>query len=444
FLERWTAALNSGATFEMELRLRNSEGAYCWHLCRALPQRQSDGTVTRWTGVCTNIDAQKRSEKTLHQAAKMESIGVLAGGIAHDFNNLLTGVIGNTTLALEILGESDPTAPMLSSAVQAAQSAAHLTRQLLAYAGKGHFVSRRIQMAELIETTVALMRSSIGPGVQFHVQAAEDLPFIDADPLQVQQIAMNVIMNAAESIPQGTNGTVDITIETRHLSGHSIADENHRFAIEPGDFISLVITDSGAGMTPATLSRIFEPFFTTKFTGRGLGLAAAIGIVRSYKGAILARSEFGRGSRFEILLPASRTDQADSGKPDTAIALEKRGTVLVVDDQETVRSVAHRMLKAEGFEVLMAENGARAIEIFSARPSDISVVLLDLTMPGMSGSEVLSHLRKIDPAVRVILSSGFDKSAVLTQFAPEELAGFLQKPFTTRQIMEQIAKALQS
>jgi CheY-like chemotaxis protein len=299
-------------------------------------------------------------------------------------------------------------------------------------------------MAELIETTVALMRSSIAPGVHLQVQAAEDLPFIDADPLQVQQIAMNVIMNAAESIPQGAKGSVDITIETRRLSGHSIADENHRFAIEPGDFISLVVTDSGAGMTPTTLSRIFEPFFTTKFTGRGLGLAAAIGIVRSYKGAILARSEFGRGSRFEILLPASRNDQADSGKPDTAIALERRGTVLVVDDQETVRSVAQRMLKAEGFEVLTAENGARAIEIFSARQSDISVVLLDLTMPGMSGSEVLSHLRKIDPAVRVILSSGFDKSAVLTQFAPEELAGFLQKPFTSRQIMEQIAKALQS
>src|SRR5713101_5206470 len=298
-------------------------------------------------------------EERARQNQKMESLGVLAGGVAHDFNNLLVGIMGNSSLMIDMLPASSPLVPLLSDIVLASQKAADLTRQMLAYAGKGRFVIEPTDLSALVQDISGLVRTAISKKVQLDLQLEPNLPPSDADPTQIQQLVMNLLINGAEAIGDKV-GTVTVKTGLREVDAATLITHFTSQGIESGSFVFLEVSDTGCGMDDATQSRIFEPFFTTKFTGRGLGLAAALGIVRGHKGALKVESEPGKGSAFEILFPMSsqalRKPQA-SPEEITRRAAPKAGHILVVDDEDLVRRTAKYALERYGFTVLLSENG---------------------------------------------------------------------------------------
>jgi len=390
------------------------------------------------------LKEKKLSDEKLLEKQKLESLGVLAGGVAHDFNNLLTGILGNASLAVETLPANSPAQRMLRDVVDASERAAHLTKQLLAYAGKGRFVVQAMDLSDAVRDINHLIQSSIPKNAQVNLDLAERLPCIDADAAQIQQLVMNLVINAAEAIPEGRNGSVLVTTRVQEVDDNYIAQTLSPGEIVPGEYVALEVHDTGAGMDQATLQRIFDPFFTTKFTGRGLGLAAAIGIVRGHKGALKVYSTPGQGSTFKILFPAMQ----DGRQPPavkatvTAKAAWQSGSVLVIDDEEVVRRTAKTTLERGGYDIVLAENGMEGIQLFLTLATKISVVLLDLTMPGLGGEETLRQIQAIRPEAKVILSSGYNEVEVIRRFTGKGLAGFLQKPYTSAALMEKVHTAL--
>ncbi len=375
-------------------------------------------------------------EDQLRQSQKMESIGVLAGGIAHDFNNLLTGVMGNASIALESMPAWDRNRPLLEAVITSANQAADLTRQLLAYAGKGRFIVRPLNVSEMLRGMMGLLRGSVPAIVGIDLDLQEDIAPVEADEGQIQQIVMNLVLNAAEAIGDRPG---QILIQAQARSVDAAVIEQSRLDIPAGTYVCLEVQDTGPGMDEATKSRIFEPFFTTKFTGRGLGLAAVHGIVRAHKGAVLVYSHPGNGARFTVLLPAA--DSGPSQKAEITARVQDlygQGTILVVDDEEAVRMVAKASLERFGYRVLLARNGIEAVEIFEQIPDQISVVLLDLTMPLMSGEETFRRLRAIRADAPVLLSSGYNQIEVIKRFAGQGLAGFVGKPYSASTLVAKV------
>ena len=410
-----------------------------------------DGGVLCLGTVMRDITERKRAEEErkkleakLQQAQKLESLGVLAGGIAHDFNNLLMGVLGNADIALLELPPESPARGELQNITTAALRAAELTKQMLAYSGKGKFVVEALNLSKLVEEIGDLLQVSISKKVVLKYNFAEDLPPIEADAAQIRQVVMNLIINASEAIGE-KSGVVAVStgvIEAdRSYLSETYLDEN----LPEGDYVSLEVADTGCGMDEQTRRKIFDPFFTTKFTGRGLGLAAVLGIVRGHGGALKIDSEPQRGTTFKVLLPASQKPAEESVGP-SATEQEWRGSgvILVVDDEEAVRITAERMLEMRGFTVLTAEDGRAALEVFRSRADEIVVVLLDLTMPHLDGEETFWELRRIRPDVRVILSSGYNEQDATDRFAGKGLAGFLQKPYGLRPLIEKIRQILEA
>jgi PAS domain S-box-containing protein len=385
---------------------------------------------------------RKRLEEQIRQAQKLESIGVLAGGVAHDFNNLLTGVMGNASLALETLSPTDPGRPFLEDVVRATENAAHLTRQLLAYAGKGRFIVEAINLSELARELTNLIQTSIPKTVHLRLELADNLPLVESDSSQLQQLIMNLVINGAEAIGEGKDGSMLVITGVQDVDETHIRDTFASGEIHPGKYVFLEVQDTGSGMDEETLAKIFDPFFTTKFSGRGLGLAAAMGIVRGHKGAMKVHSAPGRGTTFKVLLPVAAATAAKIRTEAVGRNLRGTGTILVVDDEEIVRRTATHMLKQHGYSVVLAANGKEAVDVFRERASEIILVLLDFTMPIMSGEETLRHLQSIQPNVKVLLSSGYNEIEAVQRFASRGLAGFIQKPYTTRQLAEKIKEVL--
>ncbi len=431
------------ARFEIEVRHRHRvTGEVRWSLFRSMPSRCPDGS-TIWDGIQLDITDRKRAEEELRvregllrQAQKMESIGVLAGGIAHDFNNLLTGVIGNASLALDSMTARDRNRPAIEALMDSANRAADLTRQLLAYAGKGRFVIRPVNVSDTVREMAVLLRGSVPASISIDLDLDAEIPAVEADEGQIQQIIMNLVLNASEAIGE-RSGRIAIQTQTRRVDAAAI--EHSQLDMKAGPYVCLEVRDTGSGMDQETLSKIFEPFFTTKFTGRGLGLAAVHGIVRAHKGAVLADSQPGKGARFTVLLPAARIAAVRRKAPAAAEPnLHGRGTILVVDDEETVRSLAKATLERFGYGVLLATNGIEAVEIFEAAADQIAVVLLDLTMPLMGGEETFHRLRAIRPGVRVLLSSGYNELEVVKRFTGQGLTGFVGKPYSAAALVAKI------
>jgi PAS domain S-box-containing protein len=406
----------------------------------ASPIRDQAGAVHAASLIARDIAERKRLEQSMRDAQKLESLGVLAGGVAHDFNNLLTGILGNASMAADMLPESSPARDAMESVVLAAQRAADLTRQMLAYAGKGRFVLERVDLTTLVVEITGLIQSSIPRKVRLEMNLVDGLPPVAADPGQMQQLVMNLVLNAGEAIGEEM-GTVSVSTSTCDLDdGDALPPEFPPTPLQPGTYVCLEVKDTGSGMDEETLSKIFDPFFTTKFTGRGLGLAAVSGIVRGHKGAMSVTSAPGRGSTFRVLLPAAArvVEMAPAlSNPD----LRGAGTVLVVDDEEMVRRTAAAMLRKYGYNVLVAGHGPEAIRIFRERAPEIEAVLLDMTMPEMSGEEVLRRLREIRPDVRVIVSSGYHEQEALRRFDGQTIAGFIQKPYTAVRLAEKLKDA---
>ena len=323
----------------------------------------------------------------------------------------------------------------MAEVITAAESAAHLTRQLLAYSGKGRFIIQPVDLSELTREMSTLVRTSIPRTVELRLDLAPDLPAVEGDRGQLQQLIMNLVINAAESIAD-KSGSVVVTTSVQSIGAGA--------EIQPGVYVALEVRDTGCGMDPETQSKIFDPFFTTKFSGRGLGLSAALGIVRGHKGAIAVRSAPGEGTTFQVLLPASPRAAAKASAPAGRADLRGTGTVLVADDEAFVRRAAKGALERQGYRVLLAENGREAVDLLRGHGAEISLVLLDLTMPVLGGEEALRELRRVRPDVKIVLSSGFNEAEAIQRFAGERLSGFIQKPYSAGQLAEKVKAILES
>ena len=388
-------------------------------------------------------DEHNRLERQIQHTQKLESLGVLAGGIAHDFNNILMAILGHADLALLELPAMSPARENLLEIEKASRRAADLCRQMLAYSGRGKFIVETIDLRTMVEEMVHLLKTSISKKNILNLHLEKNLPPIRGDATQIRQVLMNLVLNASEAI--GDRSGV-ITISTGamecsrgYLTG-TYLDEN----LSEGIYDWIEVSDTGCGMDKETQGRLFEPFFTTKFTGRGLGMAAALGIVRGHKGALKVYSELGKGTTFKILFPAVESD-----KPGEALANGEKdriwtgkGTILLVDDEETIRALGAKMMTRLGFSVLTAEDGRVAVDLYRERQAEIVLVVLDLTMPHMNGEEAFRELRQLSPNVRVIMSSGYTEHDIVSRFSGKGLAGFIQKPYTFRALEQCLRIAL--
>lgn len=445
--DEWQLLLQpSDADRKHEFRVQQENGEWEWiesHIITLAKDQQ--GMPQQFLLFMTIITERKQ----VVAAQKMESLGVLAGGVAHDFNNLLVAMLGQTSLALHKLAQDNSARPHIEKAVTATERAAALTQQLLAYSGRGHFQIGPLNLNELIVENLHLLQVAVPKQVKLQSNLSSHLPFIEADVSQMQQVIMNLILNGAEAIGEA-EGVVTMETGTQTIGpGENL---NGLYPGEPlatGLYVSLVIRDDGQGMDGKTVARIFEPFFTTKATGRGLGLAAVLGIIRGHQGWINVSSEVGKGSTFKLLFPASTKtmDDAEKNNPVSTTSLPAsvpEGNVLVIDDEEPVREAVADILATQGITVISAANGQEGVALYNEHKSEIELVLLDLSMPGMSGYNTLVALRQIDPTVCVILSSGYDEVEAMRQLKDEKPTGFLHKPYRLDQLLKTVKKHLPS
>ncbi len=428
--------------------LQGANGEKRWIITNKVPQIDESGKVVGLVVVSQDVTEIKEAEESrlilerkMQEAQRLESLGVLAGGIAHDFNNLLTGIIGNASLARMELPPDSRLHRFFDQMEKASTRAADLCREMLAYAGKGRFLIEAVDLSAVVAETIHLLQSSIHKNTELKFHLATQLPAVPADATQLRQVTMNLVLNASEAMGGG-NGEVNITTGLIHADRAYLAGAVAGPDLPVGDYTFLEVADTGCGMSAATLAKVFDPFFTTKFTGRGLGLAAVLGIVRGHRGALRVQSEVGRGTSFRILLPSvAGVPAAVAPVPERAVAWRGSGAVLLVDDEESVREVAASMLASFGFEVLAAGNGREAVQIFRENADRVVAVLLDLTMPQMDGEQTFRELRRLRGDVKVVLMSGFNEQEAVDHFIGKNLAAFVQKPFdvgTLRRTLQQL------
>jgi PAS domain S-box-containing protein len=387
-------------------------------------------------------DEREKLEAQIQHAQKLESLGVLAGGIAHDFNNLLTGILGNADLTLMSLPATSPSYQSVREIKKTAERAADLSRQMLAYSGRGSFLIETIDLNDVVREMGHLLEASISKRAVLTYELATDLPPVVADTTQIRQVIMNLITNASDAVGDA-DGLIRVRTGVRHCDRAYLGETYLDDQLPEGRYVYLEVEDTGCGMDEATLQRIFDPFFTTKFTGRGLGLAAALGIIRGHRGAVEVKSDVGKGTLFRVFFPMS--DQpVKRAAPEAAVGETRRtgGTVLLVDDEQAIRDVAGRMLEQAGYTVLRAADGNEAVSLFGDRKDEIGCVLLDLTMPRKGGEETFRELKGIRPDVRVVVSSGYSEQEVAQRFAGEDVAGFVQKPYLFATLVSRVSDAM--
>jgi two-component system, cell cycle sensor histidine kinase and response regulator CckA len=434
---------------DFEQTITRPDGVTLDIITNAVPIRDADGKPCGCVATFQDFSAHKQAERKrldferrLLQSQKLESIGVLAGGIAHDFNNLLTGVLGHANFARGELARGSTNIDHLLAQVEtSAQRAADLCRQLLAYAGKGRVVVRLIDLNVAVEQTVPLLKLAISKKVTLDLQLGAGLPPLRGDPSQINQVLLNLVTNASEAIG-AASGTVTIRTERVSVTPMDMLTLTASPEMEPGSFICIEVRDTGCGIGPETIAHIFEPFFTTKFVGRGLGLAAVIGIVQGHGGGIRVSSQVGVGTTFELFFPivAQTTRATTSPFPGAA---PSRGTVLVVDDDATVRELAMAVLNGAGYAVVTAVDGEDAVAKLRRDNMQFDAVLLDLTMPKLDGEDTLMALRMISPNLPVVLTSGYGEQAVVQRFVGRGIADFLPKPFVSEALLKVIDTAIE-
>lgn len=425
-----------------------------WHMMRILPYRtlddRIDGVVITFSDVTRlkQAEADRRElEQRMLQAQKLESLGVLAGGIAHDFNNILTALLGSTELALLDLPDGTAARGHIQTARQCAWRASELTAQMLAYSGRGTFNFRRVDINTVIREMEPLLTASVSKNAKVEYRLTTPLPGITADPTQIAQVVLNLVINASEAMTDGA-GIIEVTTEaTRVKSGQtpgiSVADTVPD-AVPDGEYVLLTVVDNGCGMDAATKARVFEPFFSTKFTGRGLGLSVVAGIVRGHRGAILVESSPGNGSSFRVLLPidSSRTP-APAPKPAAVRAVvEGKGTILIIDDETSVRSVVAAFLERSGYQTLSASSAESGVVMLRDHATQVKAVLLDATMPGMSTDHAIIELLAIRADLVIVLCSGFSEAEIATRYLGKGVAGFIPKPFNMSQLVGGLERAV--
>jgi PAS domain S-box-containing protein len=399
------------------------------------PHFDAEGKVAGLVGILKDITEQTVLENRLRQAKKMEAIGTLAGGIAHDFNNLLMGIQGYTSLLLLKIDETHPFYEKLSGISQQVQSGVDLTKQLLGFARGGKYEVRPVDLNQILRQS-SDMFGRTRREVRIERLLQEDLWTVEVDKGQIEQALLNLYVNAWQAMPQGGS----LILETRNI----FLTAPGPYQLQPGKYVKISITDTGEGMEEGIIERIFEPFFTTKEMGRGtgLGLAMVYGIVKSHGGSIFAQSEKGRGTSFSIYLPASDKQVIEKGAP-APKALRGHETILLIDDEEVVLTVTGELLENLGYRVLPTNNGLEGISLFRSRQEEISLVILDMIMPDIKGSEIFDNLKEIDPKVKVLLSSGYSIDGQASQLIEKGCKAFIQKPYTVSELSQKVRAVLE-
>lgn len=383
-----------------------------------------------------------RMESRLRHSQKLESLGVLAGGIAHDFNNKLMGVLGNIEMAIDEVPEGSAARAYLADATLSARAMAKLTHQMLAYSGKGIYVIKTLELSRLVEEVRHLLETSVGKGVALRYELAAELPTVQGDADQLRQMVLNFVANASEAM-SGAGGIVTlrtgrVAASAEYLAEGVVGAESP----VPGEYVFLEVADDGSGMDPATCERIFDPFFSTKFTGRGLGLAVSLGIVRGHRGIIKVESELGRGTRLRALFPPGGKSAKDGAEKAQERPSRSGGTILVADDEGPVLRVVQRMLEKSGFDVLAAGDGREALEIYRQHVDKLVAVILDLSMPLLGGEEAFAEMSKIRSDLPILLASGYDERTLAKRFTGRKPAGFIQKPYRRQVLLQRLESAL--
>lgn len=434
--------LTTGQKEEREFWYSAETGKQSYLQVRAVPHFDGQGQQIGLIILAEDLTQRVQAEEGMRRMQKMESLGVLAGGIAHDFNNLLVAMLGQTSLALAKARSESLARPHIQKAITAAERASQLTQQLLAYSGRGQFQVVPLNLNTLIEENAHLFAATIPKHIHLRHKLLPALPPIQADIAQMQQVIMNLIINAAEAIGD-TPGTITIVTEVQHLEPDS--QKYWHYTLTPlvsGYYVTLELHDTGKGIATEILTKIFDPFFTTKPTGHGLGLAAVMGIVKGHHGGLTVYSEIGQGTTFKLLLPVS---EGVAFAPEAELEDEMgmlSGLVLVIDDEATVREAVIDILGLEGVEVLAAADGEQGLALYQERQAEIFLVLLDLSMPGWNGERTLRELRHVNPDVRIILSSGYNELEATQRFAGKALTGFLQKPYSAEKLLSAVKQQL--
>jgi two-component system cell cycle sensor histidine kinase/response regulator CckA len=440
-IRRNFAAVADGDQWSGEWTDRRKDGARVTLDSRISRYLDRSGKPAGIFTISRDITSRKAQEKErialdarLQHMQKLESLGVLAGGIAHDFNNLLTGILGHASLLAMDLPDNDPMAASVTAIEQSALRAAALCQQMLAYAGRGKFVIEPVSINEIVRDTSKLIETSIAKETKIEFNLRDDIPSVRADSTQLRQVVMNLVINAVESLG-ADGGRVAVSTGVLHASRAMLDAAILGHERNAGTYVFLEVSDTGCGIQPDHMRRIFEPFFSTKFTGRGLGLAAVLGIVRSHDGSLSVSSDPGTGTTFRILLPPSTQPAADRIEEPGSPFVSSAGTILVIDDERFVREAAVSILGKSGCTIESASGGQEGISIFEGNPDRYDVVLLDLTMPGMHGVEVLTHIRAIRPKQPVIVMSGFTADEAAHRFDGEVPDAFLEKPFRAAKLL---------
>jgi PAS domain S-box-containing protein len=446
------ATVHENATHKFDFRLLLPDGSERIVWTDGRIEKDANGKPYRLVGTLQDITERRREqedrqalEHKLQEAQKLESLGLLAGGIAHDFNNLLTAVLGNASWIESRLTSDSALKPSVDQIVRASERAADMCRQMLAYSGRGRFVLSTVDLNQLVREMAGLVRMSLSKKAELQLELIDAPMLLSADATQIRQVVMNLLINASEAIGDQA-GTIRVVSGLRHADAALAAHLSPGQSLAPGEYVMLEVIDSGEGMNAETLRKIFDPFFTTKFAGRGLGLAAVLGIVRGHKGAIDVTSEPGRGSTFRLLLPhvPDGVEDVEMGVAPMRMPTRGEGSVLVVEDEEDVREVVGRLVATLGYDVVEARDGVEALEQLRHLGDGIQVVLLDLTMPKLDGEETLRKIREIYPSLAVVLMSGFSEHEIGSRFAGQGLAGFLAKPFTLETLAERLRAAIES
>ena len=409
--------------------------------CTVMSLPDEKGLADRIAIIARDLREEIALQRKIEHGQRLESLGVLAGGIAHDFNNILTAILGNAALAELKVDQPLMTSRYLQNIVKSSERAAALCKQMLAYSGKGKFIVKPLNLSEMVDDITKLLNVSISKNVAININLEHQLPAVDVDEAQIQQVIMNLVINASDAIGDD-DGTITIETGVMNTDNSSWRTAYMQDDMPQGRYVYLEVADNGCGMDEKTLQHIFDPFFTTKFTGRGLGLSAVLGIIRGHHGTLKVDSTPGIGTSFRMLLPISRQKiNNDKAIIEDNNSWHSSGTILIIDDEEAILEIASLMIEDMGFKAITATDGIEGVNTYRQHLDEISAVLLDMTMPKMDGEACFHELRKINDKVAVILSSGYNEQDAISHFTNQGLAGFIQKPYRS-EALEQIIRSV--